>query len=133
MCSLHTTHPSAPTPGAVGSRRCGTRRAVGGSAPHPRVLPQPRTVLPEQRLKPTPPGHKSDTPYTRPRPPLKRYSTSWICMSSFRRGHANLLCIDQILCMCRHDEISSNVRFKGMGCPPAQYLILVFGKNFLGC
>ncbi len=41
--------------------------------------------------------------------------------------------IDQILYMCRHDEISSNVRFAGMGCPPAQHLILVIGNNFLGC
>ncbi len=54
--------------------------AVGGSAPRPRVPPQPRTNLPEQRLKPTPPGHKSNTPYSRPWPPLKRWSTSWICM-----------------------------------------------------
>ncbi len=32
MCSLHLTHPSAHTPGAVGSRHCGARGAVGGSA-----------------------------------------------------------------------------------------------------
>ncbi len=36
MCSLHLTHPS----GAVGSRHCGTRRAVGGSVPCSRVSPQ---------------------------------------------------------------------------------------------
>ncbi len=29
MCSLHLTHPSVHTPGAVGSRRCGARGAVG--------------------------------------------------------------------------------------------------------
>ncbi len=29
MCSLHLTHPSAHTPGAVGSRHCGARGAVG--------------------------------------------------------------------------------------------------------
>ncbi len=39
----------------------------------------------------------------------------------------------KFLYMCRHDEISSNVRFAGMGCPPAQHLILVIGNNFLGC
>ncbi len=36
MCSLHLTHPS----GAVGSRHCGARGAVGGSVPCPRVSPQ---------------------------------------------------------------------------------------------
>ncbi len=29
MCSLHLTHPSAHTPGAVGSRHCGARGEVG--------------------------------------------------------------------------------------------------------
>ncbi len=38
MCSLHLTHPSAHTPGAVGSRRCGARGAVGGSVPCSRGL-----------------------------------------------------------------------------------------------
>ncbi len=33
MCSLRLTHPSAHTPGAVGSRHCGARGAVGGSVP----------------------------------------------------------------------------------------------------
>ncbi len=32
-----------------------------------------------------------------------------------------------------HGSFSSNVRFAGMGCPPAQHLILVIGNNFLGC
>ncbi len=36
MCSLHLTHPS----GAVGSRHCGARGAVGGSVPCSRVSPQ---------------------------------------------------------------------------------------------
>ncbi len=40
MCSLHLTHPSAHTPGAVGNRRCGARGAVGGSVPCSRVSPQ---------------------------------------------------------------------------------------------
>ncbi len=31
MCSLHLTHPSAHTLGAVGSWHCGARGAVGGS------------------------------------------------------------------------------------------------------
>ncbi len=30
MCSLHLTHPSAHTLGAVGSRHCVAREAVGG-------------------------------------------------------------------------------------------------------
>ncbi len=40
MCSLHLTHPSARTPGAVGSRHCGTRGAFGGSVPCSRISPQ---------------------------------------------------------------------------------------------
>ncbi len=44
MCSLHLTHPSAHTPGAVGSRHCGARGAVGGSVPCPRVSPQSWTL-----------------------------------------------------------------------------------------
>ncbi len=41
MCSLHLTHPSAHTPGAVGSRHCS---AVGGSVPCPMVSPQSWTL-----------------------------------------------------------------------------------------
>ncbi len=41
MCFLHLTHPS----GAVGSRLCGARGAVGGSVPWSRVSPQLRTLL----------------------------------------------------------------------------------------
>ncbi len=44
MSSLPLTHPSAHTPGAVGSRHCGTRGAVGGSVPCSRVSPQSRTL-----------------------------------------------------------------------------------------
>ncbi len=44
MCSLHLTHPSAHTPGAVGSRHCGARGAVGGSVPCPKVSPQSWTL-----------------------------------------------------------------------------------------
>ncbi len=44
MCSLHLTHPSAHTPGAVGSRHCGARGAVGGSVPCSRVSPQSWTL-----------------------------------------------------------------------------------------
>ncbi len=44
ICALHLTHPSAHTPGAVGSRRCGTRGAVGGSVPCSRVSPQSGTI-----------------------------------------------------------------------------------------
>ncbi len=40
MCSLHLTLPS----GAVGSRHCGARGAVGGSVPCSRVLPQSWTL-----------------------------------------------------------------------------------------
>ncbi len=40
MCSLHLTHPSAHTLGAVGSQRCGTQGAVGSSVPCSRVSPQ---------------------------------------------------------------------------------------------
>ncbi len=44
MCSLHLIHPSAYTPGAVGSRHCGARGAVGGSVPCSRVSPQSWTL-----------------------------------------------------------------------------------------
>ncbi len=44
MCSLHLTHPSAHTLGAVGSRHCGARGAVGGSVPCSRVSPQSWTI-----------------------------------------------------------------------------------------
>ncbi len=44
MCSLHLTHPSAHTPGAVASQRCGTQGAVGGSVPCSRVSPQSWTI-----------------------------------------------------------------------------------------
>ncbi len=44
MCFLHLTHPSAHTPGAVGSRHCGARGAVGGSVPCSRVSPQSWTI-----------------------------------------------------------------------------------------
>ncbi len=40
MCSLHLTHPS----GAVGSRLCSVRGAVGGSVPCSRVSPQSWTL-----------------------------------------------------------------------------------------
>ncbi len=40
MCSLHLTHPS----GAVGSRHCGARGAVGGSVLCSRVSPQSWTL-----------------------------------------------------------------------------------------
>ncbi len=44
MCALHLTHPSAHTPGAVGSQRCCARGAVGGSVPCSRVSPQSWTI-----------------------------------------------------------------------------------------
>ncbi len=44
MCSLHLTHPSAHTLGAVGSRHCGAPGAVGGSVPCFRVSLQSWTI-----------------------------------------------------------------------------------------
>ncbi len=44
MCSLHLAHAIAHTPGAVGSRHCGARGAVGGSVPCSRVSPQSWTL-----------------------------------------------------------------------------------------
>ncbi len=44
ICALHLTHPSAHTPRAVGSQRCGSRGAVGGSVPCSRVSPQSWTI-----------------------------------------------------------------------------------------
>ncbi len=49
MCSLHLTHPSAHTLGAVGSRRSGARGAAGGSVPCSRP-----------RFKPITSGYKSN-------------------------------------------------------------------------
>ncbi len=39
ICALHLTHPSAHTLGAVGSRQCSARGAVGGLVPCSRVSP----------------------------------------------------------------------------------------------
>ncbi len=44
MCSLHLTHPSAHTLGAVGSRHYGARGTVGGLVPCLRVSPQSWTI-----------------------------------------------------------------------------------------
>ncbi len=44
MSSLHLTHPSTHTLGAVGSRWCSARGAVGGSVPCSRVSPQSWTI-----------------------------------------------------------------------------------------
>ncbi len=44
ISSLHLTHPSAHMPGAVGSRHCSARGAVGGSVPCLRVSPQSWTL-----------------------------------------------------------------------------------------
>ncbi len=51
MCSLHLTHPSAHTPGAVGSQHCGARGAVGGSVPCSRVSPQSWTLPARARIR----------------------------------------------------------------------------------
>ncbi len=62
MCSLHLTHPSAHTPGAVGSQHCGARGAVGGSVKGLTSVvdnscrsrdsnPQPRVTSPFLHLK----------------------------------------------------------------------------------
>ncbi len=47
MCSLHLTHPS----GAVGSRHCSARGAVGGSVPCSRASPQSRTLTARARSR----------------------------------------------------------------------------------
>ncbi len=67
MCSLHLTHSS----GAVGSRHCGARGAVGGSVPCSRVHLCRGHFLPEPRFEPTTSGYKSNALSIRPRlPPL---------------------------------------------------------------
>ncbi len=72
MCSLHLTHPSAHTPGAVGVRPGSSwgfvRGAVGGSSGEQlgvRCLAQGSHLsrgqfLPEPRFEPTTSGYKSD-------------------------------------------------------------------------
>ncbi len=59
MCSLHLTHPSAHTPGAVDSRR---RLAQGSHLSR-------RQFLTEPKFEPTASGYKSDTLSIRPRLP----------------------------------------------------------------
>jgi len=77
MCSLHLTHPSAHTPGAVGSRHCGARGAVlevrclaqGSHLSHGQFLQEPR-------FEPTTSGYKSDALSIRATTaPLPDYST----------------------------------------------------------
>ncbi len=51
MCALHLTHPSAHTPGVVGSRHCGARGAVGGSVPCSRVSPQSWIIPPGAEIR----------------------------------------------------------------------------------
>ncbi len=58
MCSLHLTHPSAHTPGAVGSRHCGACGAVGGSVPCSRVSPQSWTIPAGAEIRTS--GYKSN-------------------------------------------------------------------------
>ncbi len=75
MCSLHLTHPS----GAVGSRHCGARGAVGGSVPCSRVSPQSWTSRQSRDLNSQPwvtSGFKSNALSIRPRLPL--HTTVWL-------------------------------------------------------
>ncbi len=62
MCSLHLTHPSAHTLGAVCSRNCGAREHLGiqclAQGPH---LSRDSWIIPaEPRFEPTTSGYKSD-------------------------------------------------------------------------
>ncbi len=73
MCSLHLTHPSAHTLGAVGSRCCSARGAVGV-----RCLAQGSHLshgqfLPEPMFEPTTLGYKFNALSIRPRLPLYGY------------------------------------------------------------
>ncbi len=72
MCSLHLTHPSAHTPGAVGSRHCGAWGSFGGSVPLSRFKSHfsRGQFLPEPRFEPITSGYKSDALSIRPRLPL---------------------------------------------------------------
>ncbi len=65
MCSLHLTHPSAHTPGAVSCWRCGEQSGVrclaqGSHLSHGQFLP-------ELRFEPTTSGYKSNALSIRPR------------------------------------------------------------------
>ncbi len=69
MCSLHLTHPSAHTPGAVGSRHCGAGEQLGY-----RCLAQGSHLsrghfLPEPGFEPTILGYKSNAISIRPQLP----------------------------------------------------------------
>ncbi len=78
MCSLHLTHPSAHTHGAV---------AADAAVPEvPWCLAQGSHLsrgqfLPEPRFEPTTSGYKSDALSIRPRLPLFRLSCDFCCNS----------------------------------------------------
>ncbi len=65
MCSLHLTHPSAHTPGAVGTRHSGEQLGFGASLKAKRSA----QCLPEPRFEPTTSDYKSNALSTRPRLP----------------------------------------------------------------
>ncbi len=69
MCSLHLTHPSAHTPGAVGSRHSGARGAVGVRSLAQGSHLSRAQFLPEPRFEPTTSDYKSNALSTRPRLP----------------------------------------------------------------
>ncbi len=72
MCSLHLTHPSAHTPGAVGSRHGGARGAVGGGALLKGLTSVVDTSCQSQDSNPNPwvtSGFKSNALSIRPRLP----------------------------------------------------------------
>ncbi len=60
MCFLLLTHPSEHTLGAVGSRHCGARGAVGVRCLAQGSHLSPGQFLPEPRFEPTTSGYKSD-------------------------------------------------------------------------
>ncbi len=73
MCSAFNPSKCTHTPGALGSRRCGARGAVGGSVPCSRVSPQSWTIPAEPRFEPTTSGYKSNALSIRPWLPLFLY------------------------------------------------------------
>ncbi len=67
MLSLHSTHPSAHTPRAAGSRQCGARESCWGFGTPPKGLtPAVDNFLRSRDSNPQTRATKSNAPYIRP-------------------------------------------------------------------
>ncbi len=121
MCTLHLSHPSAHTLGAVGSRHCCARGAVGGSVPCSRVSPQSWTIPAGAKIQtPTTSNYKSNALSTRPRLSFSVFFFLILFLSP---------CLDQM--MDRHREMMSAALIVSRGSPdiPSEDLDLKYYKT----